>query len=123
MSAPNPDSAEQNQAVGELVGDEGGVWQVTTRSSHYILDLEEMTIERFPGPDARASVNDCRRRLRETRACVVGQSGHWTMQPEGGTLDPVDFYWQVSSPIRTIERIVPDDDSEAHQADAAAVSE
>lgn len=104
MPAHNSDSAEQNQTVGDLVGDEGGMWQVTTRTSHYILDLDEMTIERIPGPDARPSVNDFRRRLREIRACAVGQSGHWTMQPEGGTLDPVEFYWQVSSPIRSIER-------------------
>lgn len=93
------------ESVLELTGDEGGTWLVTTARTHYVLDLDAMRIERIPGPMSSPSVNDRPRRLREIRACSVGDSGCWTMLPDGGTLDPVEYYWQVSTHIQSIQRI------------------
>jgi hypothetical protein len=43
-----------SEAVQELTGNEGGVWQVHTRDSIHVFDLDAWTIERKPGPNAQA---------------------------------------------------------------------
>lgn len=90
-------------AVGELTGIDGGVWLVTTESSTYVLDLDVGTVTRHPGPRASTTINDTTRRLRTLDRCRVGESGYWTMRGGGGYLSSVDFYWQTTSAIRSIE--------------------
>jgi hypothetical protein len=97
--------------VDELTGDERGTWVVQTQSSRYIFDFGRPSVTRQPGPDAPATINDTTRRLRHIDSCRVGQSGAWTMKAVGGYADPVDFYWAVSTEIRSIERI--DDQGDA----------
>jgi len=89
----------------ELRGVEGGQWRVETQSSHYIFDLDAGTVTRHPGLGAPSTINDTARPLRAIERCRVGETGAWTMRSDGGYTDPVDFYWQVSTEIRSINCI------------------
>lgn len=93
-----------NGAVMELTGRETGRWKVFTQSSQYLFDFDSGTVTRYPGQAASESINDTTRPLRAIERCKVGERGAWTMHPEGGYADPVDFYWQVSTEIRSIEK-------------------
>jgi hypothetical protein len=98
--------------IDQLTGHEGGKWRVHTDSgSHYDFDLDAMTVTRFRGPTAGPTVNDGTRPIRAIEQCRVGEAGRWTMRSGGGYLDP-DFYWQVTSIIRRIERLDGDPDAE-----------
>jgi len=89
----------------ELLGGEGGQWRVETQSSHYIFDLDAGTVTRHPGLTAPTTINDTARPLRAIELCRVGEPGAWTMRSDGGYTDPVDFYWQVSTAIRSIQHL------------------
>ena len=82
------------------VGD-AGRWRVVTQSSAYIFDFDEGTVERLPGPDATPSINDRPRPIRNIRECRVGKGGWWTMDNDGYN-DPNEYYWQMTTPIRSI---------------------
>jgi hypothetical protein len=103
------DGAGEIREVDELLGGEGGVWTVRTRDSHYEFDLDAGTVQRFAGPISNASPNDARRRLRDISACRVGARGRWTMWPVEGD-PPVEYMWQDTSMIRSIES--EDDDAD-----------
>lgn len=92
--------------VTELTGQESGRWKVQTQSSSYVFDFDAGTVTRHPGRGAAPTINDLTRPLRAIEQCRVGAGGAWTMRPDGGYSDPVDFYWAVSTEIRSIERIV-----------------
>jgi hypothetical protein len=100
-------------AVDELTGMDRGVWLVSTETSTYVLDLDAGTVIRSPGQRASTTINDTTRRLRTLDRCRVGESGYWTMRGGGGYLSSVDFYWQTTSVIRSIEPLsdVPASDS------------
>lgn len=104
-----------NETVEELEGDEGGVWRVLTRRSCYVFDLDDMTVIRMPGPTASATINDRIRPLRRIEVCRVGEAGYWTMHPDDES-SAVDYYWQSSTVIRRIQRILdgPDSDGARH---------
>ena len=94
--------------VDELLGSEGGVWTVFTRDSRYLLDLDEGTVQRFAGPISNPGANDVRRRIRDISLCRVGSRGYWTMWPVDGDPD-VEYLWQNTSNIRSIEKENADD--------------
>lgn len=91
--------------VGQIRGDEGGVWKVSTTKSHYIFDLDGMTVTRYRGTNASASINDQTRPIDRVVACAVGRPGFWTMKPEGDLVTFLEDYWQSSTEIRSIERV------------------
>ena len=90
------------ETVQELTGTEGGVWQVHTRDSIHILDLDAWTVERHPGPSARADPSDGPRRLRTIETCRVGGRGHWTMKSDDYF---IDYYFHYTSVIQRIDRV------------------
>jgi len=94
--------------VDELHGDEGGTWQVHTQGSTHVLDLDQMTVTRIPGPTATIGINDTTRPIRTIDHCQVGRRGYWTMFADDPD-DTIDCYWQLTSIIRCIERIGDDD--------------
>ena len=92
--------------VEELTGTESGRWRVVTRDSSHLVDLDEHTVTRIPGPNAKPTINDLSRPLRLIRQCRVGSRGHWLMEPD--SIDsPVDYFWHISSAIQRIELIPP----------------
>ncbi|NUU06182.1 hypothetical protein [Leifsonia sp. C5G2] len=81
--------------------DDDGTYIATTQSgSTYVFDLKHRTVTRTPGPDSHPDMHDGQRTLRSIIQCEVGVSGYWTMQPDDFT---VDYYWQLTSPIVSIE--------------------
>jgi hypothetical protein len=90
--------------VAELKGDEGGRWRIWTQHSSYLLDLDVMTITRIRGANSSPSINDCERPLRSRDRCGVGAIGFWTMHA-GADSDLVDYFWQFSTEISSIERL------------------
>lgn len=96
--------------VDELLGGEGGRFRVRTRDSSYVFDLIEGTVQRFAGPISNASPNDARRRLRDITICKVGARGYWTMWPAAEGDPDVEYMWQHTSEIKSIERM--DDDAD-----------
>lgn len=54
-----------------------------SRKSHYIFDLDQMTVTRHRGANASATINDQTRPIDTIVACEVGRGGLWTMKPEG----------------------------------------
>lgn len=96
--------------IHQLTGQEGGKWRVHTSSSHYDFDLDKLLVTRFRGPNASYTINDLTRPLRGIEQCRVGEVGKWTMRSGGGYLD-ADFFWQVTSVIRRIERLDGDDNA------------
>lgn len=90
--------------VAELKGDEGGRWRIWTQRSSYLVDLDTMTITRVPGANSSPSINDCERPLRSLDRCRVGATGFWTMRA-GSDSDLVEYFWQFSTEIRSIERL------------------
>lgn len=107
MSDSSREPGSGSTTVDELLGGEDGVWIVRTRDSHYEMDLDGGTVQRFAGPASNASPNDARRRLRDISSCKVGARGRWTMWPVEGD-PPVEHMWQHTSEIRSIERMGDD---------------
>ena len=98
--------------VSELVGSEGGTWTVTTAHSVYVFDLDAMIVTRHPGATASSTVNDVPRPIRTIDVCRVGACGRWTMHAEAFA-PMLDYYWQISTPVRTICQLIRPPD-EAH---------
>jgi hypothetical protein len=94
----------------ELLGGEIGRYRIQTRDSQYALDLDDGTVQRFAGPVSNASPNDARRRLRDITICKVGARGYWTMYPAASGDPDVEYMWQHTSEIKSIERM--DDDAD-----------
>src|SRR5690606_16128780 len=102
MQSDREPDEEPVLSLWRLNGDEGGLWKVTTQSSHYIFDLDQGTVIRVPGSESSSSVNDVSRPLRSIGSCEVGVRGYWTMEP--GEEQDLEYYWQYSTEIRSIER-------------------
>jgi hypothetical protein len=68
------------------------------------VDLDAMTITRIPGPNSSSSINDCERPLGSLEKYRVGATGYWTMRA-GADSDMVEYFWQFSTEIRSIERL------------------
>lgn len=97
--------SEPQDTVQELTGREDGVWNVVTRDSAHRFDLTACTVTRIPRPRARPGVNDVPRPLMRIYACRVNERGYWTMHSDDWE---IDHYWQYSSLISRIERVVDD---------------
>ena len=95
-----------SEAVTELTGNESGVWQIHTRDSIHVFDLDAWTIERKPGPNAQADPSDAPRRLRTIESCQVGERGHWTMKSDDFF---IDYYFHHSSRVQRIHRVKTDE--------------
>ena len=91
--------------VMELRGNEKGRWRVHTRDSTQIFDFDHGTVERVPGPNARAKPDDHPRRLLGINRCRVGERGYWDLKSYEYF---IDSYWAVSSLVQRIERISPE---------------
>jgi hypothetical protein len=85
-----------------IPGDATGIWNVKTRDSMHVFDLDKGTVERIPGPYAHTTINDRPRPVRSVDTLVVGEPGRWTMFTDGWS-DTVDYFWHVSSVIHSIE--------------------
>ncbi|MCW4384177.1 hypothetical protein OH146_00130 [Salinibacterium sp. SYSU T00001] len=92
-------------AVEELTVELGGVWRVSTLSSHYVFDLDQMTVTRYPGPTAVSTVHDTPRRLATIVRCAVGSGGYWTMTPAVEGPLQLQELWSASTLITSIERM------------------
>ena len=95
-----------SETVTELTGTEGGVWQVHTRDSTHILDLDAWSVERHPGPSTWADPSDGPRRLRTIESCRVGERGHWTMKSDDYF---IDYFFHYTSVIQRIDRVDTDE--------------
>jgi hypothetical protein len=84
--------------------DATGIWNVKTRDSMHVFDLDKGTVERIPGPYAHTNINDRPRPVRSVDTLVVGEPGRWTMFTDGWS-DTVDYFWHVSSVIHSIEPV------------------
>ena len=101
-----PDGENEAITVSRLRGDERGVRRVSTASSYYIFDLDQMTVTRHRGVNARASINDQTRPIDVVVACEVGRGGFWTMKPEDDMAAILEDCWQASTEITMIEQVV-----------------
>jgi len=90
------------ETVDELVGNEGGVWRVTTMGSSLIVNFMRGAITCIPGVGRSASINDVERPLRTLDACKVGEVGLWTMVSHDFF---TDYYWHRTSTIQRIEHV------------------
>jgi hypothetical protein len=87
----------------ELRPDDFGRWLVTTRTSSYVFNLDDSTVESLAGADVSNSVPAHQpMRLRRLDLCKIGQPGRWTLQAFGSSLDP-DLSRHISSIVRTID--------------------
>lgn len=88
--------------VTRLTGAESGLWEVHTRDSVHVFDLDARTVERRPGPNALLpNIKDVRP-LRSISVCEVGERGFWSFPSEDVS---VDYLWTNSSVVERIERI------------------
>ncbi|MDL9935886.1 hypothetical protein QSJ18_03925 [Gordonia sp. ABSL1-1] len=90
---------------------ESGVWTVVTRTSTYLLDLEEMTLLRAPGvggtDDESWTVSALRRDSEDipllgVKSCRVGESAQFWVRAAD---DPDVRTWRITTPVVSIERI------------------
>jgi hypothetical protein len=102
------DSRPTAEQLTELTRGEGGIWRVVTHDSQRSFTLDEGTVTRVPGLDARPSINDRTRPLRTIDALRIGARGRWSMDTDGWS-DTVDWNWHVSSVVARIERVTDAD--------------
>jgi Calcineurin-like phosphoesterase len=95
---PVPASAPQ---VTQLTLATGGRWMLHTLGSRHLVDLDNRTVERLPGPNAARTTSDGVHDLRTLDDVRLGKPGRWTMHGN----DTIDFFWHVSSVIRHVERL------------------
>ena len=96
--------ARNNATVNRLAGVESGLWEVKTRDSVHLFDLEARTVERRPGPNALLPNLKDMRPIRSIKVCEIGQRGFWTFPSD----DPlVHYLWTSTSVIERIERLQP----------------
>lgn len=88
-----------------------GVWTVTTRTSTYLVDLDEKTLLRAPGvgrsDEETWEVAELRKDsqdipLLSIRSCAVGEPAQFWVQSVD---DPQIRTWRVTTPVVEIERI------------------
>ncbi len=90
---------------------ESGVWTVVTRTSTYLLDLDEKTLLRAPGVggtgDEEWTVSRLRRDSEDipllgVKSCRVGESAQFWVRAAD---DPDVRTWRITTPVVSIERI------------------
>ncbi|MFF2388973.1 hypothetical protein [Agromyces sp. NPDC058104] len=93
------EEVQSEPQVLDLTTQTAGQWQVHTRDSTHIFDLDRRRWLRIPGPHA-LDWHRATQPLRSITACKVGERGHWTMRSEEFL---IEYYWCDSSVIRYIE--------------------
>ena len=90
---------------------ESGVWTVVTRTSTYLLDLDEKTLLRAPGVggtgDEEWTVSRLRRDSEDipllgVKSCRVGESAQFWVRAAD---DPDVRTWRITTPVVSIEKI------------------
>ena len=94
--------ARNNAIVTRLTGAEAGLWEVHTRDSVHLFDLDARTVERRPGPNALLPNIKNVRPLRSISVCEIGERGFWTFPSDDVS---VDYLWTNSSTVERIERV------------------
>lgn len=92
------------QQVEELRPEMGGRWEVRTRSSTHIWDLDAMTYTRLPGEDSTFMPYD-EEEMPLTRVDVWPAVGHRTLLFFDDPEDPTTEHWRICSRIRSITRV------------------
>lgn len=108
----DPDSVQPETLV-ELTESETGIWEVLTRDSCYLFDLDDDRVIRRRGLGAPVTVNDRTRLLRSIDTCRVSERGRWTMHSESWSAS-TDYFWQISSDIRRIEQVTDPNGTDGH---------
>ena len=94
-------SAEQ---VEVLQPEMGGRWEVQTRSSTHIWDLDHMTYTRLPGTDSAAMPFDGQE-VPLSRVDAWPAVGHRTLLFFDDPQNPLREHWRICSRIRSITRL------------------
>lgn len=112
MTVDDPDTSRETgshrhevgvtpRAVTELTPESTGRWVVTTRGSQHLIDLDERTYQRLPGPTGTAFPYD-RASLQLMRIQVWPKVGGrmlvWLQDPVHAHLE----HWRISSTISHI---------------------
>ncbi|WP_139415611.1 hypothetical protein [Agromyces laixinhei] len=93
---------EAPEDVTDLTTQTTGRWVLRTQSSRHIIDLDNGTWERIPGPNALRYGAPTSGRLRTFEDCAVGQRAFITTR----STDPlVDYYWARTTLILSIDRL------------------
>lgn len=109
QSTPEEDTPRRLSAPASLTGTEGGIWKVSTQTSHYIFDLDLMTVTRHAGPGAGTTINDRTRPIKVIWVCEVGKIGFWTMVAEPHRMEFIEHYRQITTVVTSIEQVTSDD--------------
>lgn len=114
QNAAAPESCQSDHAGGQLVAgaeqveelrpEMGGRWEVRTRSSSHIWDLDAMTYTRLPGEDSSLMPYD-EEEMPLTRVDVWPAVGHRTLLFFDDPDDPTMEHWRICSRIRSITRL------------------
>jgi hypothetical protein len=113
---------ESPVTVEKLTDTDGGRWQVTTRTSIYLIDLDRRTVMRIPGTSWEhgirggrvvyyvATLEGDRRSLPLARlhTCVVGRDMHLITREAG------EPRLRTSTPVREIRRLPTPPQSRGH---------
>lgn len=112
---PGPGAADQPVTVKRLSDDDTGLWQITTETSIYLLDLDNRMVTRFPGTAGehgrntttdiiyvvRAFAGDRQpRRLDRVISCRRGDRMRLHLSMDAGNVAPV-----TSTPVREIRKL------------------
>ncbi|MCH5642815.1 MULTISPECIES: hypothetical protein [unclassified Gordonia (in: high G+C Gram-positive bacteria)] len=90
---------------------DSGVWTVVTRTSTYLLDLDDKTLLRAPGvggtDDEEWTVSRLRRDSEDipllgVKSCRVGESAQFWVRAAD---DPDVRTWRITTPVVSIEKI------------------
>lgn len=95
----------------EQIPEDGGRYRVTTTSGTvYLFDTTERTVARTPGASSHSDFTDGTHPLLRIIQGQRGVSGFWTLDPDTPELRALfDYFWQLTSPIVTIEQIEDDE--------------
>jgi hypothetical protein len=99
------DQSEPTEEVSNLTEVVSGRWQVWTRDSVHILDLDGGTVPRLPGSDATSGFYDSHPSiLRHIYFCRVGSPGFWTLEADWRA-PSFEYVRQLTIVIRKIDRV------------------
>lgn len=99
------ETGEPTEEVTDFTEVESGRWQVWTRDSVHIFDLDGGTVTRLPGSDARLGFYDSEPSiLRHIYFCQVGRPGFWTLEADWRA-PSFEYVRQLTTVIRKIDRV------------------
>lgn len=81
-----------------LDGQQSGIWEIETRDSRLLIDLDASTLRRIPGAQANTLPLEHTEQLLTVEHCMVGKKGLFILTRRGWELD------YVSSAVQSITR-------------------